>query len=64
MEKTDCDPTFFRMPPHRRVNEGLGDPPGVTFPSMPFSHPIWAETNEDLLYAHALATYHTWYDMD
>ena len=30
---------FFRMPPHRRVNGGLGDPPGVTIPGTTCSHP-------------------------
>ena len=30
---------FFRMPPHRRVNGGLGDQPGVTIPGTTFSHP-------------------------
>ena len=50
-------------PPHRRVNGGLGGPPGVTIPGTTFFTP-WAGINEDLLYAHALATDHTWYGMD
>ena len=31
---------FFRMPPpHRRVNGGLGGPPGITIPGTTCSHP-------------------------
>ena len=35
-----CEGFFFRMPPHRRVNGGLGDQPGVTIPGTTFSHPV------------------------
>ena len=54
---------LFSDAPHRRVNGGLGGPPGVTIPGTTFSHPGQELINEDLLYAHALATDHTWYGM-
>ena len=31
--------SFFSDPPHRRVNGGLGGPPGFTIPGTTCSHP-------------------------
>ena len=43
--------------------DGNGGPPGFTIPGTTSSTP-WAGVNQDHLYAHALATDHTWYGMD
>ena len=55
--------SFFLDAPLPMGQWGLGDPPGVIMPGTTFFAP-WAGINEDLLYAHALATDHTWYGMD
>ena len=42
--------------------DGNGGPPGFTIPGMTSSTP-WAGVNQDHLYAHTLATDHTWYGL-